>query len=89
MNRRHDYMPEGYAMLNVDKLPDGTFEGRIDIGHVTRRFAGVVEITETVTECCERLEKRFSEIMSEHQCGSGCTTWQLTVSVAKPSGTVQ
>lgn len=63
LTRKHDYMPDGYTLLNVTKLQDGTFEGRIDIGHMTRHFAPVVEKTETVAECCDKLDQRFWESM--------------------------
>lgn len=90
LNRRHDYMPEGCALMNVHKLQDGTFEGRIDIGHMTRRFPTIVENTETALECRKILDKRFSEVMPEHQCGSGCHDWQVADSdFGEPSGTVQ
>jgi hypothetical protein len=88
--RRHDYMPDGYTLMEVALLLDGTYEGSMVIGHLTRRIAPFTAKTITLKECCDTLDRWFWENMPDHQCRSGCFNWATQKTIFdKPSGRVQ
>ena len=88
--RKHDYMPDGYTLMNVTLLLDGTYEGGMVIGHLTRQIPPFIEKTVTLKECCNKLDQLFWENMPDHQCRSGCFDWHAFDAVfGEHSDTIQ
>jgi hypothetical protein len=79
----------GYAILTVMQVRGG-FEGNLGCT-ILEMNKPVFEHAGSMGECCEKLERRFREIMPDHQCGSGCFgDWQPDSSIFKePTGRTQ
>jgi hypothetical protein len=88
--RKHDYMPEGYTIMDVTLLLDGTYEGHAAISHRTRIITPFTAKTLTLKECSNKLDQKFWELIPDHQCGSGCFDWTTHKTIfGEPPGRVQ
>jgi len=79
----------GYAILTVMQVLDG-FKG--NLGCTTLEInKPIFEHAATMKECCDELDRRFREIMPDHQCSSACFgNWQPESSIFKePTGKPQ
>jgi hypothetical protein len=88
LTRKHVF-GAGYAILTAMQVQDG-FSG--NLGCTTLAVNDLVfEHGETMEECCDKLDKRFREIVPNHQCGSGCfRDWQSgNVVFEEPTGKPQ
>jgi hypothetical protein len=74
LTRKHVFGTD-YALLNVVEV-HGKFEGHL--GCTTLAIKDLIFVHgETASECCDKLDQRFREIVPDHQCGSGCLrNWQ-------------
>jgi hypothetical protein len=56
-------------------MRDGTYEGSMTIGHLTRRIEPFEAKTLTLKECCDTFDRLLRENMPDHQCRRSCVDW--------------